>query len=337
MTEKSKGSIVIYKPKSGQVRLKVKLDKESVWLSLEQAAFLFDTDKSGISRHIKNIFESGELDKKATVAKIATVQNEGGRKVKRKIDYYNLDVILSVGYRVNSKRAVQFRIWATKILRDHIIRGYTINQRRLKQQRQVRLAELQRTVGFLKEVIEKKQLEGDETTGLLHVITDYANTWALLEKYDKGSLKRKGAKSAAQAKVFEYQEAKKLITKLKNNLIKKKEASQFFAVERDEGLAGILGNLNQEIAGRPVYPTFEEMAAHLLYFVIKDHVFIDGNKRIAAFLFVLFLSRNNYLFNRKGEKKINDNALVALTLLIAESKLRDKDVMTKLISNLLFS
>ncbi len=336
MEEKSRGKIVIYKPKSGEVRLKVKFKQETVWLSQKQMAELFDKNIRTINEHIQNIYREHELNKGSTVRKFRTVQIEGKRRVTRDVDLYNLDVIISVGYRIKSKRGTQFRIWATKVLRDHIIKGYTINQGRLKQQRQVRLAELQRTVGFLKEVIGKKQLEGDETTGLLKVITDYANTWALLEKYDKGSLKRKGIKSAVKVKVFDYQEAKKLILKLKNNLSKKKEASRFFAVECDEGLAGIFGNLNQEIAGRPVYSTFEEKAAHLLYFVIKDRVFIDGNKRIAAFLFILFLSRNKFLFNEKGEKRMNDTALVALTLLVAESKSRDKDIMIKLITNLLY-
>lgn len=336
MIKKPRGKIAIYKPKSGEIRLSVKLEEETVWLSLSQIAFLFNTDKSGISRHIKNILKSGELDRKSTVAKIATVQKEGQRRIKRIIDYYNLDMVLSIGYRVNSHKATQFRVWATKILKNHLVKGFTLNRKRLEQQRNKRLAELQRTVGFLQEVISKKQLESDETAGLLRVITDYANTWALLEKYDGGKLEERG-KKVERALVLDYKEAKVLIIKLKRNLIKKKEASRFFAVERDEGLSGILGNLNQELAGSPVYATLEDKAAHLLYFVIKDHVFIDGNKRIAALLFISFLYRNNYLFNKKGEKKFNDNALVALTLLVAESKMKDKDMMIKLITNLLFN
>lgn len=336
MNEKPTGKIVIYKPKSGAVRLRVKLEQETIWLSQKQMAELFDKTVPTINEHIKNIYQEGELNKVATIRKFRIVQVEGGRQIIREIDFYNLDVIISVGYRVKSRQGTQFRIWATGVIKDHIVKGFTLNRKRLEQQRQGRLAELQRTVGFLQEVISKKQLESDETDGLLRVITDYSNTWALLEKYDKGSLKHGGSKQG-KAKFFDYQEAKELITQLKKNLIKKKEASKFFAVERDEGLDGILGNLNQEFGGRSVYATLEEKAAHLLYFVIKDHVFIDGNKRIAAFLFILFLSRNNYLLNKKGEKKINDNALVALTLLVAESKLRDKDLMIKLTTNLLFN
>ena len=330
MDKAPKNKIAIYKPKKGEAKLRVHFDGENVWLRQKEIADLFGKDRSVITKHINQIFKDKEIDKKSNVHFLHIAKSD------KPVAFYSLDVILAVGYRTNSSKAIHFRQWATKILKRYLLQGYAVNQKRLTEQRNLRLSDLERTVALFKDLIEKKQLANDETSGLLKVITDYANVWALLEKFDKKEITA-GRGKIAKADIFDYSEAKNLIAKLKSKLTQKKEASQFFAVERDEGLGGIIGNVNQEIAGKPVYPTIEEKASHLLYFIIKDHVFIDGNKRVAAFLFILFLTRNNYLFNKKGERKINDSALVAITLLIAESKMQDKDIMVKLVSNLIAS
>lgn len=321
---------MIYKPKTGTARLKVKLEQESLWLNQKQMSELFETERSVITKHINNVFKTGELNKNSVCANFAHTAEDGKTY---NTNFYNLDMIISVGYRVNSKQGTQFRIWATKVLRDYIIKGYALNQKRLKEQRKIHLSELQRTVALLQGVIEKKRIEGDEAEGLLRVITDYANSWLLLEQYDKGSLKVKGKKR--KVNVFTYEEAKEIIRELKKKLLKKKEAGRYFGIEKEQGLEGILGNINQSIADKPLYRSVQEKAAHLLYFVIKDHVFVDGNKRIASLLFILFLNRNNYLYNKRGEKIINDNTLTALALLVAESRTQEKDTMVALITNLL--
>ncbi|MFA4942787.1 MAG: virulence protein RhuM/Fic/DOC family protein [Patescibacteria group bacterium] len=331
----SKDEIVIYKAKDGLPDLVVKMEKETIWLTLNQIASLFVTDKSGISRHISNIFKSGELSPMATVAKIATVQKEGGREIVRQIEYYNLDAIISVGYRVNSKRATQFRIWATNVLKSHIIKGYTINEKRLKENKDLKLGELEKTVNFLQRVINNRQLKSIEAKGLLKVITDYANSWIILQRYDEQKLEI--IKNGKVSYNLNYDFSVNEIKELKKKLIKEKQATDIFGRERENSLAGIVRNLEQTFGGKNLYPTIEERAAHLLYFVIKDHPFIDGNKRIGSFLFILFLVKNNYLYNKKGEKKINDGALASLALLIAESDPKEKNVMVALITNLLIN
>jgi len=325
-----KGSVVIYKPKSGKSQLRVKLEHGTIWLSQKQMSDLFKIERSVITKHINNVLKTGELNKNLVCANFAHTAKDGKAY---KTGFYNLDMIISVGYRVNSKQGTQFRIWATKILRDYIVKGYALNQKRLKEQRKVRLSELQRTIALLQDVIDRKSVEQDEAQGLLKVITDYTNSWAILEKYDKKSLSVQGSKK--KAKVFEYEETKDIIKSLKKKLMKKKEAGKYFGIERQQGLETILTGITQEISGKTLYQSIEEKAAHLLYFVIKDHVFIDGNKRIASLLFILFLDRNNYLRRKTGERRINDNAIVALALLVAESKTQEKDVMVALITNLL--
>ncbi|HLC69664.1 MAG TPA: virulence protein RhuM/Fic/DOC family protein [Patescibacteria group bacterium] len=326
--------IVIYEDKNGEVKIQAEVRSESVWLTLNQIAQLFYTHKSGISRHLSNIFKSGELSKSSTVAKIATVQTEGNRQVERLVEYFNLDAILSVGYRVNSKRATQFRIWATGILRKHILEGYSLNQKRLLELRGKQLNEFEQAVNLVRKTIDSRVLSGSEADGILRVISDYANTWVLLQKYDEEKLEPAG-KFTKVKKVLTYDEALSLVNDLKNNLLKKKEAGDLFGRERGESLASILGSVSQSFAGKDLYPSVEEKAAHLLYFVIKDHPFSDGNKRLASFLFVVFLAWNKSLLKKNGEKKINDNALVAIALLIAESEPKQKEVMVKLVLNFL--
>ncbi|MBU4360275.1 type II toxin-antitoxin system death-on-curing family toxin [Patescibacteria group bacterium] len=329
----SKGEIVIYRAKDGIARLDVKLDldKETVWLNLNQIALLFNIDKSGISRHIKNIFDSHELDETPTVAIFATVQKEGGRFIKREVDFYNLDMIISIGYRVNSKRATEFRVWATQVLKKHIIDGYTINQKRLKEQE---LNKLESAIKLLQITMQNKKITSSEAKGLLQIITDYADSWILLQQYDQGKLKIQKSK-IKKIQILDYESVKNSIKEFKNKLAVKKQASDIFGQERDQTLQGILGSISQSFGGKEFYPSLEEKSAHLLYFVIKDHPFVDGNKRIASFLFILFLKQNRFLFNKKGENKINNNALVALTLLVAQSLPKEKDVMIALITNLI--
>ena len=321
----------IYQAPSGAVEVRVDTIKETIFLTQQQVGELFNVQKAAISKHAKNIFDTGELDKKSTVSILETVQNEGKRKIIRKIEYYNLDLILSIGYRVNSTNATKFRQWTTKTLRQHIIAGYTLNKKRLLEAKS-KFHELQEAVSFLQKQSNKELLKGQETE-ILNLLADYSKTLSLLEKYDKGNLvEQKGGKTKF---VLRYDDCAKIIAELKKELIAKKEAGDLFGQERSGNFEGIIGCLYQTFDRKELYPTIEDKASHLLYLIIKDHPFSDGNKRSAAFLFVYFLDRANYLFKKSGERKINDNALVALALLIAESDPKDKEVMIKIIKNLI--
>ncbi|OPY89674.1 MAG: Fic/DOC family protein [Syntrophus sp. PtaU1.Bin208] len=333
MTEESKGEIVIYQTKSGKTALDVKLHKETVWLNLNQMAALFGRDKSVISRHINNIYREGELTLDSTVAKFATVEKEGSRTVKREVDFYNLDVIISIGYRVKSQRGTQFRIWATQVLKDHILKGYSLNEKRLREQT-ANLFQLQKTIVLMQQVMEGRELVRDEATGLLQVIVDYSYALSLLDQYDHQQLKI-GNTTKKIPFVLTYETARRAIDKLGEQSKKEGQPIALFGREKDQSFKGSLGAIYQTFDGKEVYPSIEEKAAHLLYFVIKNHAFIDGNKRIGAFLFVWFLDANGILYTDDGRKRIGDNALVALTLMIAESCPEDKDIMTKVIVNLI--
>ncbi|MDD3302988.1 MAG: virulence protein RhuM/Fic/DOC family protein [Candidatus Gracilibacteria bacterium] len=332
MKTTNKKEIQIFQGKSGEIQFTGDLQKQTIWGNLNQIADLFGKDKSNISRHIKNIYKTGELSQEQTVAFFATVQKEGDKLVERNIEYFNLDMILSIGYRVNSSQATKFRIWANNILKEYLIKGYTINQNRLQEKG---LKELENTMNLIKKSLKSGDLSKDEALGLLDIITNYTNSWLLLQNYDEDKLDKHGKTKKLNYKL-ESKEAFESILKLKQNLIDKKEASQLFAQLRDTGgLESIFGNLYQTFGGKELYETTEEKAANLLYFVVKDHPFSDGNKRSGAFLFILFLAKNNILFDKTGNKKINDRALVAITLLIAESNPKDKDLMTKLLINLI--
>ncbi|KKQ55627.1 MAG: death-on-curing family protein [Parcubacteria group bacterium GW2011_GWA2_38_13] len=326
----NKGEVIIYKAKDGP-KLDVRLNMDTVWLNLNQIADLFDTDKSGISRHIKNIYQTGELKENATVAKIATAQSEGGRKITRDIEYYNLDIIISVGYRVNSQRATQFRIWATDVLKKYLVSGYAINQKRLLQAEN-KFKELQETISFLQEKSKHELLSGQEQE-ILNLLANYSKTLTLLEQYDKEKLPL--AKKGKGKFIYNYKKARSIIDELKREIIARYEVGDLFGQENGGKFKGILGAITQTFDGKALYPSLEEKAAHLLYFVIKDHPFIDGNKRIASFLFVYYLDKNNYLYKKTGEKKINDNALTALALLIAVSDPKEKEVMINIVTNLI--
>jgi len=332
--ETKKGEIIIYKAPEGP-ELQVKMDGETVWLSALQMAGLFGKDDRTIATHIRHIYAEKELEFQKTSLKQANTRNTS-IGLNRPAIYYNLDMIISVGYRVNSKRGTQFRIWATQRLRDYLLQGYAINKNRLdqlKQEHNSQLKELQQTVKLFQNVIEANRTGGYEKD-LLNIIVDYANTWTVLHEYDEGKLQIADV-SKKISRPLEHVEVKKSIERFKNRLMAKKQASDLFGQEVGGKLEAVLGSIYQTYAGKELYPSLEEKAAHLLYFAIKDHPFVDGNKRIGCLLFLLFLIENNYLNNKKGERKVNDTALVALALLIAESKPQQKEVMTKLIVNLI--
>ena len=329
MPTDSSNQIEIYQTPDGILEIAVRLEHDDLWLTPQQLAALFGRDKSVISRHLSAIYKSGELDKGATVAKNATVQTEGEREVTRVIEYYNLDAIISVGYRVNSLKGTQFRIWATQRLKEHLTRGFTLNQQRFEQNAH----ELEQALQLVKKAASSGQLAADEGRGLVEVISRYTQTFLWLQRYDEGLLEEPEGQpggvlpSASQAMAD--------LNTLKAQLIARGEATHLFAHPRAEGLEGILGNLNQTVLGEPAYPTIESKAAHLLYFVVKNHPFSDGNKRSGAWLFVDFLHRNGRLLNSQGEMAINDTGLAALTLLVAESDPKQKDVLIRLIMNML--
>ena len=324
---KDAGKVVIYKTKDGP-KLEVRLEKETIWLTQQQIALLFGTKRPAITKHVNNIFKSGELDKKSVSSILEHTAADGKTY---KTQFYNLDVIISVGYRVNSKQATQFRIWATNTLKNYLVKGYAINEKRLLETKE-KFDKLQSTVTFLQNKSESKQLSGQEGE-ILRLLSSYAKTLSTLEQYDKGTLEEIRGKKANF--ILRYEKCLQIIVELKKELIAKKEASELFGQERGGSFEGIISGLYQSFGGKEIYPSIEDKAAHLLYFVIKDHPFSDGNKRSAAFLFVYFLDKNNYLYKKSGERKINDNALVALALLVAESNSKEKEVMIGIIKNLI--
>ena len=311
--------VVIYKDPGGSISLEVKLQGESVWLTQKQMSTLFQTERSVITKHINNIFKSNELDEKSVCAKIAHTAED--RKV-YSTQFYNLDAIISVGYRVNSKRGTQFRIWATRVLRDYLIRGYSVNERRLK--------ELNQAIRLIVDVAERRTLSGEEATALLRVVADYSFALDLLDAYDRQTVSvPKGSHRRVEGITLE--EARKTVTRLREHY----RAGSLFGRERDGSLSGALHAVFQTFEGKDLYPTLEEKAAHLLYFLVKNHPFVDGNKRIAATLFLWFMEKNAALYRSDGAKRIADNAIVAMTLLIAESPPQEKDLLTRVLMHLI--
>ena len=332
MAEAPGGEILVYEAPDGGVRVDVRLHGETVWLSLTQMAELFGRDKSVISRHLRNVFRTGELGREATVAKNATVQREGDRGVVREIEFFNLDAILSVGYRVNSKRGTQFRIWATRTLRDHLLRGYTLHERRLRERG---LGEIEQAVGLLARTLTVNALVSDEGRAVLDVVQQYSRAWRLLLEYDEQRLAESPARPVAPKAGMSLEEAREMAARLRANLAARGEAGPLFGQERGDALAGILGAIEQTFGGEPLYASAQARAAHLLYFVIKDHPFGDGNKRIGTLLFLEYLRRNGLLASADGSPRLADNAMVALALLIAESEAAQKELMIRLVLNLL--
>ena len=319
--------IIIYKDKNGQISVDVVLRDEMVWLNLTQLSELFVRDKSVISRHIKNILKEQELSEVSTVAKFATVQAEGDKSVTRQLEYYNLDMIISVGYRVNSRKAVEFRKWASNILKDYLIKGYSVNYKKIMRKE---LEELKQTVLLLSNTLLNQNLVNETGSELLNLIRTYTKTWDILLKYDENRLELPKSGKSGINRELKYEEAKLAIINLKTELLQKSEASNLFGQERGKALDGIIGSLYQTFGGDDLYPSIEEKAAHLIYFIIKDHPFNDGNKRIGCLLFLLFLSINEFKLT-----SVSPESLTALALLIAESDPKHKKVIIRLVINLL--
>ena len=324
--------IEIYQTKDKQTQVEVSFEEDTVWLTQQHMAKLFGQTKQNISLHINNCFKEKELDKKAVVKESLTTARDGKAY---KTQNYNLDVIISVGYRVKSKQGTQFRQWATQRLKDHLVKGYTLNEKRLQQIVQ-NMHQLEQAVKLIQQSGSSDELSAKETKGLLEIITNYTQSFILLNQFDSNNLPDKKLNENITYEI-EYSEAVNAITELKRQLIKKKEASALFGNERDGAFASTLISVVQTFGGEYLYKSIEEQAAHLLYFVIKNHPFTDGNKRIGAFLFVWFLEKNKHRFKKSGEVKINDNALVALALLVAQSNPDDKEIMVKLVVNLIRS
>jgi prophage maintenance system killer protein len=319
--------VILYRSDDGAVQLDVQLERETVWLNQRQMAELFDKDTDTIGLHVRNIYKEGELPRKGTTEESSVVQKEGGRKVRRQVSFYNLDVIISVGYRVKSKRGTQFRQWATRVLREHLVRGFTLNEKRLQEQAQ-KLEDLRRTVGLLEKTLTHQAIGLDEARGLLQVITDYAYALTTLDRFDHGTLAIEQTTRPA-AYEMTYEAAIEIVTAMKTGF------GGLFGLEKDQGFKSALGAVYQTFGGEELYPSIEEKAANLFYFVVKNHAFSDGNKRIGAALFIAFLAGNHALYRGDGSKRIADNALVALTLLIAESRPQDKETIVKVIVSLI--
>ena len=329
MDSKSKGEILLYKTPEGDTDIDVKLEEETVWLTPNQMSNLFDKARPTILEHIKNAYLEGELQKSSTCRKFRQVQKEGKRTVIRGIEHFNLDVIISVGYRVKSKRGTQFRIWANKILKDYLVKGYVLNEKKLKEQTS-RIKELEKTLDIFSKVTESYQLKQDEFAGIIKVVKDYTYALDVLDKYDNQTLTISSTNREVSFEVT-YEAARKMINKMKEKF----GGSKLFGKEKDKSFRGTIGAIYQTFDKKELYPSIEEKAAHLLYFIIKNHSFIDGNKRIAAALFLWFLEMNKYLYSKDGMKRIPDNALVALCLLIAESNPKEKEMIARVIVNLI--
>lgn len=319
--------IAIYTSEDNTISLDVKLENETVWLSQSQMALLFDTDRTSILRHINNVYKIGELSKESTCAKIAQVRIEGKRRITRQIPFYNLDMIISVGYRVNSIRGTQFRIWANRILKDYIVKGYAINDK-IKLEHYNELKDVVRLMAHT--VNSQEKLTDDQSAGLLSVVADYVYALDTLDRYDYQQLTIDKTTNEERFHAT-YENAMEAIMNLKEKF----GESALFANEKDNSFKSSIGQIYQTFGGEELYPSVEEKAATLLYLVTKNHSFSDGNKRIAAMLFLWFMERNGILYRADGSKRIADNTLVALTLMIAESRTEEKDIMIKVVVNLI--
>ena len=316
--------IVIYE--NGDLGLEIEFDNETIWLNQKQIVELFEKDQSVISRHINNIFKDKEVDEKSNMQKMHIANSD------KPVKFYSLDIVLAVGYRTNSSKAIKFRQWATKILKEYLIKGYALNQKRLQQQK---LKELDQTIGLIKQSLKNNQLSVVEAKGFVEIISNYAKSWALLQGYDEQSLQEVIESKDAKF-ILDYDEAKEAISELKKALIAKGEATKLFGQEKAGEFKGNLLNIYQTFGGIDLLPSLEQKAANLLYYVIKGHPFNDGNKRIGAYLFVLFLHKNGILHKANGELKINDNALASIALLVAQSHPDQKEIIIKLVMNMLY-
>lgn len=318
--------LVIFKIDSGDITIQVKLDNDTVWLTLAQISELFNVQKPAIHKHLKNIYSTDELSRESTISNFEIVQTEGLRTVKRNLELYNLDAIIAVGYRVNSKRATQFRKWASSVLKEYLVQGYAFHQQRLYEKG---ITDFQKVMDLLAQTLERNALVTDVGQSAIDIINTYAKTWNLLLAYDEDQLPIPSNLIESNV-ILDYEMILPAIDALKQSLIEKEEATSLFGQQRDDHLKALFGNIHQTFDDIFLYPSCGERAAHLLYFVIKDHPFVDGNKRIGSFLFLLYLHAQNSLISC-----VNDSTLVALALLIAESDPKDKDLMIKLVMNLI--
>ena len=319
------GHILVYETEDGETRIDVRFDRDTVWLTQGQMAELFETSTNNVSFHLNNIFSAQELEREATTKESLVVRTEGSRQVQRTLTHYNLDAIISVGYRVNSRRGVRFRQWATRTLREHLVRGFTLNQQRLAERG---LQEARDTLDLLASTFRNQALVDSTGKDVLDLIGGYADTWRLLLEYDEDQLAAPPGARPSRG-VLRHDRAVGAIAEFKRELKTRGQASSLFGNPRGDALEAILGNVEQMMFGQPLYSSREAKAAHLLYFVVKDHPFTDGNKRIGSLLFLLYLKQEGV------EHRLNPQALTALTLLIAESAMASKDLMIRLIINLL--
>jgi prophage maintenance system killer protein len=326
MHDTSDSSVLIYQAKDGSAMTEVRLGGETVWLRQEQLSQLFGRERSVITKHLRNVFAEEELDAEAVCAKFAHTAADGKTY---QVDHYNLDVIISVGYRVKSVEGTRFRQWATRTLREHLTQGYTLNRQRLE----ANARELEAALQLVRKAAQSPELLADTGRGLVDIVTRYAQTFLLLQRYDEGLLTE--PRTASGGTLPTPTEARAALARLKAGLIARGEATDLFARERGDAFDALLGNLDQSVFGEPAYPSVEAKAAHLLYFVIKNHPFSDGNKRSGAFLFIDFLNRNGRLLDTVGNPVINDIGLAALALLVAESDPAQKETMIRLIMNML--
>lgn len=321
--------IEVYKVVNGEVVFDVDQGSETLWATEDQVSRLFSVDRSVINRHIRNIYRDGELNENRTSKEVLSARKEGGREVHRRVKMYNLDAIISVGYRVNSRKATDFRIWATKTLRHYIVDGVAVNERRLKELDSAKLHEIEGALGIVKRLVAASDLSASEAGGILEVITKYSPSFKALKEYDEGHISfSKGRKTT---KVISKEDSLRMIEELKKNV----KGGELFGKPRGASLDATLGSIAQTFNDEDVYPSISEKAANLLYLIVKDHPFYDGNKRIGALLFVIFLTINDYHLTKNGETKISDRALTAITLLIAESNPTEKSLLVALICKLL--
>lgn len=322
--------VLIYETGAKNVQFNLDVKGDTIWATRMQMAEVFGVTPQNITLHLNHIYQEGELEVEATSKEYLLVQDEGGREVSRKVKMYNLDAIISVGYRVNSRKATDFRIWATKILKQYIVEGVAVNERRLEELSVERLGEVQGALGIVKRLMVQAEFSGEEAKGVLEVVTQYAETFRTLREYDDGYV-RLGEGVKRLKKVLEAGECMEMIAVLREKL----GAEGMFGVPRGDAFDGALRAVYQSFDGKDVYPTVAEKAANLLYFIIKDHPFLDGNKRIGSFLFMMFLSVNTYQLEKDGTPKISDRALTALALMIAESDPREKGLITAVVARML--
>ncbi len=322
----------IYKFNKGEIVFDIDVDEETIWASIDQIASLFDVTRRSIEIHLKNVYADGELDEKRTAKKSFVVRTEGTRQVRREVNIYNLDAIISVGYRVNSKKATDFRAWSTKVLHNYLVKGVAVNERRLKSLDSKRLKEVEGMMGVVRRLIESQVLDAGEANGVLEVITRYSTSFKTLKEYDDGFIDLSGLnKKSKKEKKLTPEFCEEVINGLKKSV----KGSDLFGKPRSDAFRGSIEGIYQSYNGEDLYPTVPEKASHLLYFIIKDHPFYDGNKRIGALLFIVFLTMNGEQLTKSGETKISDRALTALALLIAESNPAEKNLITSLIRKLL--